>query len=150
MSSQQPQVTPEQLAREVAELTWDLKGLNTTVIDLRGIVDYTDFLIITSGTSDRQVQAIARHVSSSLRQQGYMPLSSEGMDRGRWALLDFGDIITHVFQETVRHEFDLEGMWADAPRLALEPKPAELYGHFEMSQFGDAYSDDDDSYDNFF
>lgn len=123
------------LARELVELTWDLKGLNTVVLDLRGRVSYTDFLVITSGTSERQVQAIGRHVERRLRDLGYRPLSAEGMESGRWALLDYGDALLHVFNTNARQEFDLEGMWSDAPRLDLEDKPSSLYGHFDMAQF---------------
>lgn len=122
-------------AKELSELTWDLKGLNTVAIDLRGIVSYTDFVIVTTATSERQVQAIARHVQSSLRALGYRPLSAEGIDSGRWALLDYGDAVLHIFHMEARPEFDLEGMWVEAPRLELDDKPDALYGHFALSQF---------------
>ena len=125
----------EGLARGIAELTWDRKGLNTTVIDLRGRVSYTDFLIISTGTSERQVKAIARYVERELRELGWRPLSAEGVEGGRWGLLDFGDVIVHIFNQLARQEFDLEGMWADAPRLELEEPPEDLYGHFAMEQF---------------
>ena len=127
----------EDLARELVELTWDLKGLNTVVLDLRGHVSYTDYLVITSGTSERQVQAIGRHVERSLRDLGYRPLSVEGLESGRWALLDYGDALLNVFNMNARGEYDLEGMWADAPRLELEDMPSSLYGHFDMAQFED-------------
>jgi len=121
--------------QEIAELTWDLKALNTVVVDLRGRVSYTDFVVITTATSERHTQAIAKHVVSSLRDLGYRPMSTEGMDSGRWSLLDFGDAIVHVFNGDVRQEFDLEGMWLEAPRLELEDAPDDLYGHFEANQF---------------
>ena len=128
-------VDTEGLAREIAALTWDRKGLNTIVIDLRGKVSYTDFIIISSATSDRQVGAIARHVERSLRELGWRPLSTEGIDSGRWALLDYGDAILPIFNQGARQDFDLEGMWADAGRLELEDQPDSLYGHFAMDQF---------------
>jgi ribosome-associated protein len=127
--------TEEELARAIAEMTWDLKGLNTVVIDLRGRVSYTDFLVISSGTSERQVQAIARYVNDELSRLGKLAIAGEGLDSGRWALLDYGDVILHVFNQSVRQEFNLEGMWTQAPRLELDKKPSNLYGHFEMSQF---------------
>lgn len=136
-----PETTPqeefssENFAREIAALTWDRKALNSIAVDLRGLVSYTDFLVICTATSDRQVQAIARHVMRELRELGYRPLSTEGIDSGRWALLDYGDAILHVFNQTARQDFDLEGMWVDAPRLELEDKPSSLYGHFAMDQF---------------
>ena len=134
---QQQATTPEQMALEIAALTWDMKALNTLVIDLRGRVSYTDYIVIATGTSDRQVQAIAKHVERSLRDLGWRPMSTEGLDTGRWALLDFADVILHVFNQTSRQEFDLEGMWSEAPRVELEDKPKDLYGHFSMDQFED-------------
>jgi ribosome-associated protein len=124
-----------EVARGLAELTWDLKALNTTIIDLRGRVSYTDFLIITTGTSERHVQAIARRLDTAMREAQRPPMGTEGLDHGRWALLDYGDIIVHIFHQEARADYNLERMWTDAPRLELENKPAELYGHFEMQQF---------------
>ncbi len=125
----------EGLAREIAALTWERKGLNTVAIDLRGRVSYTDFLVICTATSDRQVQAIARYVERSLRDLGWRTISTEGIDSGRWALLDYGDAILHIFNQGARQDFDIEGMWAEAPKLELEDAPTSLYGHFAMDQF---------------
>ena len=125
----------EGLAREIAALTWDRKGLNTVVIDLRGRVSYTDFIVICTATSERQVQAIGRYVERSLRDLGWRTISAEGMDSGRWALLDYGDAILHIFNQGARQEFDIEGMWTEAPKLKLEDAPTSLYGHFAMDQF---------------
>lgn len=124
------------LATAIAEWTWDLKGLNTVVIDLRGRVSYTDFVIVTTGTSERHVQAIARDIEGAVKSEtGRSPFGREGIEGGRWALVDFGDVILHVFNGPERDDYDLERMWPDAPRLELEDKPRELYGHFELDQF---------------
>ena len=128
-------VDTEGLAREIAELTWDCNTINTVAIDLRGRVSYTDFIVVCTATSDRQVQAIARYVERSLRDLGWRTLSTEGIDSGRWALLDYGDAILHIFNQGARQEFDIEGMWAEAPKLELEDAPESLYGHFAMDQF---------------
>lgn len=126
----------EAVARMVAELTWDIKAQNTVVIDLRGRVSYTDFVVVTTGTSDRHVQAIAKFVEDELRGSGVArPYGREGIDGGKWALIDFGDVILHVFNGPVRDDYDLERMWPDAPRLELEDAPADLYGHFELDEF---------------
>ncbi|MFU8803180.1 MAG: ribosome silencing factor [Bradymonadaceae bacterium] len=134
----QEELTDEELldvARGLAELTWDLKALNTIVIDLRGRVSYTDFVIVTTGTSERHVQAIARRLETAMREAHRKPLGTEGIDQGRWALLDFGDIIVHIFHQEARGDYNLERMWVEAPRLEFEDKPNDLYGHFEMEQF---------------
>lgn len=124
------------LALVVAEATWDLKAFNTIVIDLRGRVSYTDFVVVTTGTSDRHVLAVAKHVEAEVKEWcGIAPYGREGMDAGKWALIDFGDVILHVFNGPVREDYDLERMWPDAPRVELADKPKELYGHFEMDEF---------------
>lgn len=120
----------------VAEATWELKALNTVVIDLRKHVSYTDFVVVTTGTSDRHVQAIAKSVEFEVKQWcGKQPYGREGLDSGKWALIDFGDVILHVFNGPVRDDYDLERMWPDAPRMELADKPKELYGHFELEEF---------------
>lgn len=124
------------LAIVVAEATWDIKAMNTIVIDLRGRVSYTDFVVVSTGTSDRHVQAIAKNVEAKVKEWcGKPPYGREGMDTGKWALIDFGDVILHVFNGPVREDYDLERMWPEAPRVELEDKPKELYGHFELDQF---------------
>lgn len=128
------EVDTETLARDIAELTWDIKALNTRVVDLRGLVSYTDFVIVSTATSDRHVQAIAKHVQNSLAEAGYKPIGVEGVDSGKWALIDFGDAILHIFNGDVREEYALERMWPDAPFLEFEERPSDLYGHFELQK----------------
>lgn len=126
----------EELARFIAELTWDLKGLNTVVVDLRGRVSYTDFVIVTTASSDRQMSALARHIEGKLKEEtGVVPYGREGVDSGKWALIDFGDAILHIFNGPTREDYDLERMWVDAPRLDLEEKPEALYGRFDLDEF---------------
>lgn len=124
-----------EVAKDIAAITWELKALNTVVIDLRGRVSYTDFVIITTGTSERHVAAIARSVDDEMREAGRPPMGTEGLEHGQWALLDYGDMIVHVFNKNARKEYDLERMWSEAPRLELEDKPEDLYGHFEVEDF---------------
>jgi ribosome-associated protein len=96
------------------------------ILDLTEISGFTDYFVICSGTSDRQVQAIADSVQSSLKAAGRKALSVEGYGEGRWVLLDFGDIVVHVFLDALREYYDLENLWEDAPRI---PIPAEFYLH---------------------
>jgi ribosome-associated protein len=124
----------ENLARQIASLTWDIKALNTKVLDVRGIVSYTDYVVIATGTSDRQVSAIAKHVENELAGDGDQSNGSEGLESGGWALMDFGDVILHVFRSELREDYDLESMWPDAAQLEFDDKPEELYGHFELEK----------------
>lgn len=129
----------EAFAKLIAEATWDMKAMNTAVVDLRGRVSYTDFVIVTTGTSDRHVLAIAKHVEKAIQDEtGITTYGREGLDAGRWALLDFGDAILHVFNGPVRDEYDLERMWSEAPRMEFDDRPESLYGHFELERFEDA------------
>jgi ribosome-associated protein len=93
------------------------KAENLVVLDVRKLTSVADAFIICSGRSNRQVQAIAEHIQSELKKQRKKPLSVEGLTEGHWALLDYGDVIIHVFYEPVRLFYDLEGLWVDARRI---------------------------------
>jgi ribosome-associated protein len=78
-----------------------------------------DTFIICSGSSNRQVTAIADHIKDDLKKHGIRPLSIEGMKEGHWVLLDYGHIVMHVFHEPIRDFYDLEGLWVDAKRISF-------------------------------
>ena len=104
-----------------ARAALEKKAEEVVVLDLRGVSGYTDFLVIGSGSSDRQLETIAESVEKELKSQGHRVVGSEGQRGGRWVLLDFGDVVVHVFHKDERGHYDLEGLWADAPRVAVEP-----------------------------
>lgn len=93
------------------------KAEAVVVLDVRGLTSIADTFIICSGRSNRQVSAIAEHVERFLKQQGIRPLSVEGRKEGLWVLMDYGDVIIHVFYEETRTFYDLEGLWVDAKRI---------------------------------
>ena len=93
------------------------KAENLVVLDVREMTSVADAFIICSGRSNRQVQAIAEYIQSDLKKQHKKPLSVEGLTEGHWALLDYGDVIIHIFYEPVRQFYDLEGLWMDARRI---------------------------------
>lgn len=93
------------------------KAENLVVLDVRELTSVADAFIICSGRSNRQVQAIAEYIQSDLKKQHKKPLSVEGLTEGHWALLDYGDVIIHIFYEPVRLFYDLEGLWMDARRV---------------------------------
>lgn len=112
-------------AREIAfaavDYARDKKGDNLILLDLRGRSTLTDYLLLVSGRSDRQVLAIAENIHTEFKRLHQLyPLSIEGMDKGRWVLLDYGDVTIHVFQQPIREFYDLEGLWSEAPEVALE------------------------------
>jgi len=93
------------------------KALDIIVLDVSGLTSLADSFIICSGRSNRQVTAIADYIRTDLKQQGVAPLSVEGLQEGHWVLMDYGDIVIHVFYDDVRRFYDLEGLWSDAPRI---------------------------------
>jgi ribosome-associated protein len=111
-----------QLATLIAVAALDKKAIGLEILDVSGRVDYADFLVLMTGRSDRQVAALASGIEDSLRKQGKKPISVEGMPHATWVLMDFGDVVVHVFQEEARGMYDIEGLWMDARRL---PVPVE-------------------------
>ncbi len=104
-------------------------------MDLRGRSDVCDFFVLGTGASDTQVNALAKHVHNSLVGCGQKPKGLEGMNDGRWALLDFFDVVVHVFKTDARDYFDLERLWGDAPRLDLTA------GHFSADDVAARHPD---------
>ena len=93
------------------------KALGLVVLDVRDLTSVADAFIICSGRSNRQVTAIAEFIQTELKKAGIKPLSVEGKKEGLWVLLDYGHVIIHVFYESVRDFYDLEGLWVDAKRI---------------------------------
>ena len=99
------------------------KAARLVLLDVRELTSVADAFLICSGRSNRQVTAIAEHVRTSLRAGGLRPLHVEGEKEGHWVLIDYGHVVVHVFYEPVRHFYDLESLWCDAPRIDLETLP---------------------------
>ena len=108
------------IALQAVEYALDKKGIDLKLIDVRELSSLTDFLLLVSGRSDRQVQAIAENIRTEFKHNhDILPLAIEGMDKGRWVLLDYGEVMVHVFQQPVREFYDLEGLWSEAPEVEL-------------------------------
>jgi ribosome-associated protein len=120
----EPQILPSldtvQRVREAVAAAEDRKALDLKVLHLQKISDFTDYFMICSGTSERQVQAIADAVQEKLRENRVRPLHVEGYNRGQWVLIDYGDLVVHVFQEEPRRHYALERLWGDAPDVTAE------------------------------
>lgn len=107
---------PTPVGRAV-ELAQERKAGDVMVLDLRGLLSATDFFVIASGRSDIQVRAIGEHIVGELKGEGVGLSHVEGMERGRWVLLDYGDFVVHVFHPEARTFYQLERLWGDAPRM---------------------------------
>jgi ribosome-associated protein len=110
---------PPQVHRTV-ELLYDRKATDVVLLDLRGFSTATDFFIIASGRSDTHVTSIADHVIEELKAESMRPVGVEGMRGGRWVLIDFVDIVVHVFHPAAREFYQLERLWGDAPSHLFE------------------------------
>ena len=116
----------EDLARRCAGYALDKKAVHVKLLYVGETSSLTDYILIASGGSDRQVQAIAEAVRLGMKDEyNELAIAVEGMTEGRWVLLDFGDIMVHVFQQAVREFYDLEGLWVDAPEMVLAEKQSE-------------------------
>jgi ribosome-associated protein len=109
-------------ALECTRAALERKAYDLVVLETTKLTSIADYFVICSGRSDTQVQAIAEAVRDHLGSLGVHPLSTEGIERGQWTLLDYGDVVVHVFQVPVRAFYDLDRLWARAPRVAL-PEP---------------------------
>jgi len=109
-----------QRVREAVAAADDRKAVDLKVLHLQKVSDFTDYFLICSGTSERQVQAIADGVQERLRANRLRALHVEGYNRAQWVLLDYGDLVVHVFQEEPRRHYALERLWSDAPDVTAE------------------------------
>jgi len=112
-------VRPQTLAVKIARAALDKGARSIQILDLRGKVDYADLLILCSGTSTKHVTSIAEAIEASLRKAKRRPGSVEGASQGNWVLVDYGDVVVHVFLDEVRSYYDIEGLWMDAPRIPV-------------------------------
>lgn len=114
-----PKLKPERslaLAREIAALALTKKAFDVVIMDVREVSSVTDYFVVASGATDIQVRAIGRAVDDGLRARKVRPVHREGEDSCTWLLLDYFDVVVHVMQPRVRDYYNLEGLWADAPR----------------------------------
>ena len=104
----------------IAQAGLDKKAEDVLVLDVRGLTSYADYFVLMTSDSDRQAGAIADAVDERLEAQGAAKVGVEGYESGRWILIDYGDVVAHVFNRESRGFYDLEGLWADAPRFQVE------------------------------
>ena len=109
----------QQQALSIAHAALDKKASDVLILDVRELTSIADYFIVASGESERQVKAIANHIAREITTEYHITPLVEGAGTSRWILLDFGDIVVHVFKTDIRHYYGLEKMWSDAPRIPL-------------------------------
>lgn len=112
------------LAKRISELANDVKAINVKILDLSKLSSFTNYFVVCSGTSDRQIRAIADNVVDNLKKEGERPIAKEGYEQGNWVLIDYADVVLHVFNDDSRRRYDLEGFWNRAPQLGAKEKKA--------------------------
>ena len=110
---------PERV-RCAVEAALDGRAMRLRVLQLEKVCDFTDYFVICSGSNSRQVEAIADRVGDKLKDGGVSPLHVEGVGRGRWILMDYGDFLVHVFDTERRDYYRLEDLWSDAPNVTSD------------------------------
>jgi ribosome-associated protein len=101
------------------------KGVAPVILRVKGMCAFADYFVIASGTSRRHVMALAQHLEEELARVGVKPLGVEGLQDGHWILLDFNDVVVHIFLQPMREFYDLEGLWAEAEEVTFDNLPSE-------------------------
>ena len=109
----------EELARRLAAIADDKQATDVVVLDMRGLVGYTDYLVLVTARNERLAKAIADEARLQLKGEGLLPARAEGEREARWILLDYLDAVLHVFVPETRELYRLEQLWGEAPKLAL-------------------------------
>ena len=111
---------PARLAEEIARVAGDAKAIDLVELDLRDVLGYTDYFVISSGNTDRQTKAIHDRIHQGLKNEhGLLPRRVEGLAEARWILMDYLDVVVHVFTPEAREFYRLEQLWGEAPKRAV-------------------------------
>ncbi len=106
--------------KRIVKACEEVKGQETTILDVHSISDIADYFVVVSGRSDRQVQGITNRVIEELCRSGVKPMSVEGYEDGQWVLVDCGDVVVHIFYEPLRAMYDIESLWMRAERIPTQ------------------------------
>ena len=107
-------------ALTIGKLAEEKKAKEVLLLDLVGLTDIAEFFVLASGTSERHVKTVAESVQKEMKEKGMVPFSAEGYDKGRWIILDYGDVVFHAFLEPLRELYDLESLWIEAARYKTD------------------------------
>lgn len=108
------------LAKHIARSASELKALDITVLDLSKLSSFTDFFVVCSGMSNRHIQSIADRILMDRKKEGYFSFGVEGYDEGEWVLIDYGNVVAHIFYPDARKFYNIEKLWGDAPRINIK------------------------------
>jgi ribosome-associated protein len=121
LTGQAPQLEPNKLAELISGYASDVKAIDIVELDLRGVLGYTDYFVVATGGSDRQVKAIHDRIHEGMKKEhGQLPRRVEGVSEARWILMDYWDVIVHIFTPEAREFYRLEQLWGEAPKRVIE------------------------------
>jgi len=121
-------LAPEDLLELAVKTIAAVKGLEPVVLEVKGLCSFADYFLICSGNSRRHVLALAQHLEEALSQAGVKPLGVEGLQEGLWVLMDYNDVVVHIFSQPLREFYNLEDLWAEAPQSDMTPGPETMAG----------------------
>jgi ribosome-associated protein len=113
-----------EIARTCVRIAIEKKAEHPVILDVRKLCSFTDYFVVISGRSTRHVQGLADAIESELRSNRLSTSKAEGLNEGNWVLLDYNDVVVHIFYSETRKFYDIEGLWYDAPRVKLDDKAA--------------------------
>jgi ribosome-associated protein len=115
-------MTPEELVESIAGYAGDVKAADIVSLDVRGVLDYADFFLVASGNTDRQTKAIHDRIHEGMKKDhGLLPRRVEGTQEAKWILMDYLDVVVHIFTPETREFYALEKLWGEVPAKALTP-----------------------------
>jgi ribosome-associated protein len=121
LTGQAPQLEPNKLAELISGYASDVKAIDIVELDLRGVLGYTDYFVVATGGTDRQVKAIHDRIHEGMKKEhGQLPRRVEGVSEARWILMDYWDVIVHIFTPEAREFYRLEQLWGEAPKRVVE------------------------------
>ena len=107
-------------ARLASNIIMERKAIDPVLFNIGEMSSFADYFLIAGGNSSRQVQSISRHLTRKMKEKGFKSYGIEGEFEGQWILMDYGDLIIHIFYQPAREFYDLEGLWLEAPRIDIE------------------------------
>jgi ribosome-associated protein len=110
-----------EVARKLSQVSLDTKAQDLLILDVSKLSGFTDYFVVMSGRSTRHVQGLASAIDQELSSKRLKAANTEGLDDGQWVLLDFNDVVVHIFHAETRKFYDIEGLWHDAPRIEVSP-----------------------------
>ena len=113
-------MTPIEKAKLCLTTILERKAVDPILLHVEDLTTVADYFLITGGNSTRQVQAIAGHLQKTLKERGMLPYGIEGKQEAQWVLLDYGEVVIHIFYQPIREFYDLEGLWVEAPEISLD------------------------------